>query len=308
MDPVSPLICLVIALATTVPGTSGVQAIDITPRLHAGDEFRLEVVHLRERSVDSQQSRTSTTPVDVRVLTATRDGFTLEWTVGSTSSADDGKSPLVDLTSRMMRGVRLRLALTGDGKLAEVVNREQVLSDLQGSVTAVMRELVSQLPADQRPEMERIASQALSPPALLAGATREAEIYFGMNGTALHVGEPVEVEFERPNPFGGDPLPATFRVEAESATATNAVITTATIYDRDAVLELMRGRLEQQTGRAVSAEDGEILAKVQIADDGRYLLDRETGLMREVVLSRRVNAGDSRLDRSTIRLVDAPKR
>jgi hypothetical protein len=133
-------------------------------------------------------------------------------------------------------------------------------------------------------------------------------MYFGMNGTALQVGEPVEVEFERPNPFGGDPLPATFRVEAESATPTNAVITTETIYDREALLALMRGRLEQQTGRPISAEDGVSLARVEIADDGRYLLDREVGLMREVVLSRRVSAGDSRLDRWTIRLVDAPKR
>ncbi len=306
------LCCTWVLLATTAPiaGTANGRSVDATPRLRAGDEFRLEMVHVRERSVEAQQSHTITTPVVVRVIAATPDGATIDWTPGVTtlSSREDGQDQLLRAASGITRDVRLRLVLTAEGKVAEVVNRDEVATRLRDGADTVVRELLGQLSADARPEFEGLASQALSPATLLAAATRQVEMYFGMSGTALKVGEPVEVEFERPNPFGGDPLPATFRVQAESATGTSAVITTETTYDAEALLQMMRHRIEQQTGRPVTPEEGAIVARVEIADDGRYLLDRDTGLMREVVLNRRVKAGDTRLDRWTFRLLAAPKR
>jgi hypothetical protein len=44
-------------------------------------------------------------------------------------------------------------------------------------------------------------------------------------------------------------------------------------------------------------------------DDGRFVLDRTVGLMRELVVNRRISAGkDQRLDRWEIRLVREPQR
>ena len=62
-------------------------------------------------------------------------------------------------------------------------------------------------------------------------------------------------------------------------------------------------------GNALSEKDLAELPPIELADDGRYVFDRASGLMREIVVNRRVSAGAvRRLDGGVIRLGEAPKR
>ena len=63
-----------------------------------------------------------------------------------------------------------------------------------------------------------------------------------------------------------------------------------------------------KSGKELSADDLAKFQPAEIADEGRFVLDRATGLMREVSMRRRINAGSmTRLDGRDIRLVQAPK-
>ena len=76
-------------------GTVGcrAQTISTKPQLRPGDAFRLEATRVRRDSTQPQQDGRSRTTVELRVLTATPDGFVIEWSPGLTSSGvSDGDS------------------------------------------------------------------------------------------------------------------------------------------------------------------------------------------------------------------------
>jgi hypothetical protein len=142
----------------------------------------------------------------------------------------------------------------------------------------------------------------------MSSATRDAQIYFGLNGAALTVGETVAANLQQPGPMGGSAIPAVFRVRMESATDSSAMLTTTTTYDKDALLK-MTVEIAQRAGATVRPEDVAKVPAMQMADDGKYEYDRTLGLMRKVTISRRVaTASQERLDGWTITLMESPKR
>ena len=156
--------------------------------------------------------------------------------------------------------------------------------------------------------MVGFASQILSPEVLIASAMREAALYFGLNGVSLAAGEEAETEIEQPSPFGGAAIPATFRVRMDSVTAESASLTTATTYDSGALVRLTAS-LAEQAGKPIPLDQLAKIPPIEMSEEGRYVFDRTVGLMREVIVTRRVGAGNSRgSDGWEIRLVDSPRR
>jgi hypothetical protein len=146
----------------------------------------------------------------------------------------------------------------------------------------------------------------MTPELLVSSVTREAQMYFGLNGVSLRVGQGATAQLEQPSPFGGT-IPATFEVRMESADAATAVVKTSMTYDSDALIKMTTTLLEQ-TGTKVSQDE---LAKAafRMSDEGRYHLDLATGLMREVIVDRRISAeGKQRRDAWEMRLVTGPAR
>jgi len=292
--------------AATIHG----QQIEVAPRLKAGDEFSLNVIHARENSSRPEQNAKSTTTIAVRVLTATPEGLTLAWTPGD-SSIDNpqlARDPMITAAMDAVRGVSLHLKLSPDGEYNGLSNENEVVSRLQKAADGMMRELMKKLPEDKRSQFQSMMSSVLSPTMLIASATRDAQTYFDMNGATLDVGKPVEVEIQQPNPFGGEPMPARLRATAASATTTEAVINTTTTYDA-AVLVKMTEALVAKTGQSLTPEQIAKAPPMKMADEARYVLDRKLGLIREAQLERRVEAGPTRrLDRWDFRLLKAPTR
>jgi hypothetical protein len=79
---------------------------------------------------------------------------------------------------------------------------------------------------------------------LLGSITRDAQTYFNLNGISLGVGKTAAADLEQPNPLGGEPLPATFRITIESATNVSVVGTTTTTYDTAPLMRAARALAE----------------------------------------------------------------
>jgi hypothetical protein len=298
-------------LATLVLSTPvRAQEVSVTPKLRDGDAFRLEVTRLRDHTQRPQHNGRSTTTVDVRVVAATKDGVTLDWIPGDTTFENPAiaSDPAFQAIARTGKDFNLRLRLNEAGEMTGVANEVEVLAKLKVVVDAMLEELKARVPTEERSKFEAFMKQTLSAPVLLSMASREAEYYFGLNGAELTVGRPVEVDLQQPSPFGGGTLPTRLRILADSATADAVSVTTTMTYDGAALLRMTRALIEQ-AGTKVSDEE---LAKVppfEMRDNGKYSLDLQSGLMREVTIDRHVNIGPNRRhDGWTIRLVQAPAR
>ena len=286
------------------------QDVEIRPRLVAGDAFRLEIVRARENSQRPQGNGTSRTPVDVRVVSAGPQGVQLDWIPGPTTFDNPlvTQDPTVAAAARAMQQIQIRIVLNEDGEFAGVANEAQLSQQLQTVTNAVLKELMGAIPEAQRPQLESLMRQILAPPLLISSATREAQIYFGLNGAVLAPGETVEVPLDQPSPFGGGTLAATYRVRMDSSAPDSAALSTMMIYDPEG-LQAMTAAFVKQMGATVPQSELAAMPAIRLTDEGKYSYDMQLGLMREVTVNRRIAAGPvQRLDGWTIRLVSAPKR
>ena len=300
---------LAAVIGVVLVASASMQVIRVAPQLKTGDRFELAVTVVKQNSARPQQSGKSTTPVDVRVVSAVANGFELEWVAGE-GRIEGGQAvdPVVRAAATALRGLKLRLTLDADGAYTGLANQNEVLSQVQKGVDLVVGAVIEKLPAEQRATMQKVLAQMLSPALLIQSATREAQIYFGMSGAELSVGESAALSLQQPSPFGGGSLPATFSVTMTSATSDAVVLTTATTYDPDALMRMTRALLEQ-SGKPIPEAELAKAPPLTLNDEGRYVLDRKLGLPRELVVNRQISAGpDQRLERWEIRLVRAPQR
>ena len=295
---------------TLITLLAAVQDVEIRPKLMQGDKLRLEVTRVRRDSTRPQMNASGRTTVDAQVVSAGTDGFVLDWVPGETvfDNPQVMQDPTLAAAVQAGKGIRFRIALSPDGEFDRLLNEAEVRPKLQAMVGTIVSDLANQLPAAQRRSFKEMMGQVLSPENLISSATQDAQIYWGLYGAALAAGESIAAKLEQPNPVGGSPIPATFRVNMESATASTATITTTTIYDKDVLLR-MTFDLAQRAGANIRPEDLANMPSMQMADDGKYEFDRTFGLMRKVTINRRVTAGPlDRVDGWVITLVEAPKR
>ena len=296
-------------LFVSIPALLVAQEIHLRPRLSSGDEFRLEVIRSREDSNRPQATLSSRTPVDVRVVSADAKGFVVLWTPGPSEFEGAGADfdPTLGAASEIIGDQVFRIVLGPDGEFERVANEAELLPKLQAGVDLVIRASQKDMPAADAKRAEALVRQLLSPANLMAIATRDAQTYLSMYGAELAVGDAVEVPLSQPNPFGGEPLAAVLRVRMESASAESATISSAVVYDGDALKKMTVGIIAQA---AVKPPPDEIAKfKFEMSDNAKYVFDRKSGLFREVTNDRRITSGDlRRLDRCVIRLVKEPKR
>lgn len=121
------------------------QDIKLMPQLRPGDEFRLEVTRIRGDSTLPQQSGRSRTVVEVHVLSATPEGFVLDWQSGDTvlENAAAAQDPMVAIVGEALRGVVFRLTLNADGRLTGVANQAEVRPKLQAMLDRIVQNLSS---------------------------------------------------------------------------------------------------------------------------------------------------------------------
>ena len=301
--------CLAVTLGV-VPGLALAQDVTIAPKLAIGDEFRLALVRTRDNSAQPQQNSTSRTVISVRVISAGADGYILDWVPGETvvDNQQLAQNPVVMAAVEAVRGLRFRLTLNADGELTGLANQDEILPKLKSMMDTIVQQILAGIPDDERTAMVSFMNQVLSPEVLVSSATREAGIYFGLNGVSLASGEVAEIELQQPSPLGGGVIPGIFRVRIDSITTNSVSLTTETTYDSTALLRLTES-LVKQAGTPIPPSELAKVPPIDMNDDGTFVFDRTVGLMREVTMIRRVVAGtNQRLDRWEMRLLDGPKR
>jgi hypothetical protein len=298
--------------ACVLGGTTGTLAQDVTigPLLRAGDEFRLELVRIRESSDRPAQDSRSRTVVNVRVVSATPAGTVLDWVPADTvfDNPRVAQDPLLTWAAEAVADLQFRLTLNADGELTGLANEAEIVPKLQSVLDLALRDLEAKVPAAQRKALDDLVRRVLSPGALVGTATREAQIYFGLNGVALAPGERVEAAVEQPNPIGDGTLPATFAVHLASVTPETASLRTTMTYDTTVLLQSLVA-LSKQAGKPIPPEGLAKMPPMTMADDATYLFDRTLGLMREVLVNRRIAIENlRRFDGWEIRLLSDPAR
>ena len=293
--------CLARAVPLLLAAVGATQTVEIRPRLVAGDEFRLEVTRVREDKSRPDANYTIWTPVDVRVLAVRNDGFEIEWRpAASVIEKQPAADPGVIAGSQALGHLTYRIGLTAEGEFRRLLNEVEVRGQLTAAVGAMLRASV------QDPERREQIREVLTPGFMVALATRNAEIYFGVHGLSLAVGDTLELTVKQATPLGSE-VAAVYRARIDSATAETAAITTTTTYDADALLKLTLAFLEKAGTKAPPEEVAKV--RLDLGDEGTYQFDRRVGLVREMTLSRRQSlAGSHRVDRWTIKLVRPPKR
>jgi hypothetical protein len=299
---------LLAALLTALP--AGAQVVSIRPSLRQGDVFRLEITRTRENSIRPQQNGRSRTVVDAVVVAATPQGFVVDWKPGETTFDNPqlAQDPLVVGALRAVQDIQFRLTLNTDGEYVGLANEAEVAPRLRSVVDGIVQALVARIPAAQRDAFQSVIDQVLSPSVLIASATREPQIYFGLNGVTQAQGETTEVNVQLPNPLGTGEIPATLQVYMQTVTPETVSLRTTTTYDA-AALQRMSETLAQQLGGNITREQLSNLPPITAQDDGSYLFDRTVGLMREISIERRISLGNAnRIDSWRLVLLTAPKR
>ncbi|MCA8979125.1 MAG: hypothetical protein H6831_05925 [Planctomycetes bacterium] len=290
-----------------------VQQISLRPSWEVGDSYRLEFTKTRARSQGKREGEEmgTVTPVDVLVHGADDEGYSVRWKLGQAEFVGidpEEMGPVADLAA-MFQGVELDMHTNALGVPDKLLNEEQV----RKHVNELFDRIEELALADGAPPA--LIKQMLNPARgmvegeLLSGfLLREPGLFYFPCGLQLNVGEAVESEELIPNPFGGDPLPATSRLLLESLDTENG---RAVVRHR---LELGQGeeteRILRETFTRIAKQMGgpaprpESLPEMLIVDETEYDVDVATGLPRSMSYARTTStAGTTQVDRVAIRVL-----
>ena len=299
---------LIAAALLFVSLPAAAQEIEIAPRLRTGDVFRLEIVRIREDSRETRQNSKITTPVDIRVISATKEGFVIEWVPGESVMEQQTVDPLTVAAAEAVRDLRLRLSLSAAGEITGLVNEADVAKQVNAMFDTMMREGAADMPPGEKKKFEDFMRTVLSPANLIGLASRDAQMYLSLYGAVLKPGDDITVDVDQPNPLGPGTLAAKYRVILKALTADTATVQATTTYTPESLLEMSKA-LIARTGASIPDEELKKLPPINFTDDALFEFDRANGLMRQVTVNRDVTMDDwKRRDRWEIRLLKAPQR
>ena len=251
-------------LALVAVGVAAPQNVTLRPRFVAGTSFVLEVTRATEQSTgkDTPTRKFSVTrTVDVRVVSASREGSVLEWKPRPTLLDYLAMSdPTSAMGLELLGSVPVTLNLDRDGQL-DIARFEALLASV------------------------------LSPANLVTLATREPQLYVDLNGLEDIGRDGFEAAIEMPNPVGVKPLAGILAIRLESVNAAQAVVQTTLKYDPATTAGMVTALLGE-FAPDVAANNKEAIAEFQkrpfaLVDEGRYVFDRKINIMREVTYVRR---------------------
>lgn len=300
---------LLLPFCLAFSGQAFSQELTLRPTLQVDDTFELEIIRLREDSRRPQMNGRSRTPIHVRVLESNPKGLLLEWKQGATEfdNPEIIKNPIAAAASNAVKDLVLQLELNPAGQFARLRNEAEVTAKLQTVMESLLTALGRQIPdANQRQQVESLVRRLMSPPVLLASATRDAQTYFALNGATVDKEKPFTADLQQPSPFGGGAIPARFRLTLDSLDAHSASLATTTTYDPQAVARFSAQLLAQAA--PASAQSAAKPPALHIEDSAAYTYNRAFGLMSDVVVRRRVSASGAlnALDGWDIRLTRRP--
>ncbi len=289
---------LLFAVLSALSGYS--QTLSAKPHFTVGDQFTVELSHVRSNSTRPESNAKARNLNQVKVIETGPAGSLLEWVEGPVEYDDPSQvgNPVVTGASKALDNLRLMIKLNTAGEFVQLDNESVVTKQLLTVAENVVKSVTAEAAADQRAGLEVVVRQMMQPAALLSSATRDIQMYFTLSGSQVETGKPSETTIHLPNPISGTPVAAKLRVTADSADT----FTVRTIFDRAEVQAAMNELIAK-------AAPGTDVPLIDVQDTGKYILHPASGLMQSVTYTRKVKAGpQTRTDEWQFKLVTPPKR
>lgn len=262
----------------------------------AGDTVRLRMARIREDANRPERNGRSHTPVDIRVLEAAGDGYVVNWKYGATSmdrQLTAAEKSVMEASSKLIESLQLEVMLDRHGAFQKLRNEVSVSRGMAGMVAGVMDFLRKAEPDEAKwKQIEPAMRQALSPQNQLMMITRDVQSYFGWYGVRFAKGETTETAAALPFPLGSGTVPVIIRARlVDQADPKKAMFASTTEYDGNALRDLTLKFFAQVMPQA-TLEQRQQMPALNASDEGRYVYNRASGWMDEILVTRRMSLAD----------------
>lgn len=282
------LLGLAACIGTPAASTTTMEESNLTlsPRWSPGQTYVIEIEKGRERRVGDRVTLRgrSTTQVEVAVLEETPDGYTVEWRFGQTRLDDPAQAaePLVRELFALADGMRVRIAIDGDGSYAGLTNYAEVRTRVDAMIATMFRVLAEQGMSEQILSGARDAVDAAlgTKEKFEDFALKELNIYYMLFGVSFADGATIDYDDLLPNAFGGDPFPSRGHLLLKERDRRSGLATIEwtqalePVETRRILLDTMTGLAERMGRPAPRASD---LPELAIDDQATFVFNERTG-------------------------------
>ena len=277
---------------------------------NAGDRWNLELT--KERIQNGRSAGKSVTPVEMKVVEKSEDGFVILWTYGRTvvEASAAGKEmlertanqELLERLTGLVDDLSLRIGTDAMGTPMRLLNQEEVAAALEKAKAALLEWLKgSGLPGRMLDQVSRTIDGMWRPAYLSKSILKEPGIFLLPSGGSFVVGEKKAYQDRIANPFGSEPFHsrAFFLLESIEPEPGRAKMIWRQSFDREKSREVLEKTVADLMRRAGPGGQADIdLSGLSIEDSAAYVYELKTGLPLTVEHQRAVKIGArSRTDR-----------
>jgi hypothetical protein len=279
--------------ADTQPATT--QPFHIEPHWNTGDVFRYDVTKTQRKKLGDKDAETVkiTYSMDLRILKADADGYTLEWYMSDTKMIEppdpDGNAAKVMILGTADFPVRFRLTKTGEST-GRIENWDQVCTASLKSLEIVLESK----PADFRKQSLQMMAEFMKKPeyrpTMERATLEDAANVIILNGIDFSSQpKPVAIAV----PVLSNMLAAEATNEIISQGPSQVVVRQSIYFDQDIGKKMAEilNKADQAASKPF-AEPGDSKAKMKIVNDAT--IDPHRGLVTSLRISKTVEASDNK--------------
>ena len=253
-----------------------------------GDEqlFKVDISKEKFKNRSLVSRDTISYPVRMRILESTEEGYLIEWKyIGFNPMAIIKSSP-VETSGTAVSSIIYWTDNTGAFK--ELVNWKEIKSSIEHQLAKMLERNPS---AQMKAMMDQMASLYSDREKIEAIAIREVQLYHSPFGAEYIVGRKFKVESQLPNVFGGEPFPAVLTAELIDINKfeNSATLAVTQELDRVKATQIIADLVRQIAGPGPEENN---ITTLDIYDVNRFVIQLNSGWLREVYFQRIVHAAD----------------
>jgi hypothetical protein len=287
-------------LALPTVASAADNSLELLPRWKKGEKLRFELIKSRQKAQGDKVTLKSTarTDVEIEVLSASKDAFTLAWTYGETRLDDpsQAKNPLTQKMANLLNGYRIVLKLDSQAGIQGVQNWQELKQRSTKLLEALSAELqAAGLDAATVAKVQAEAQSMFSSKQQIEQlGTRDAQLFFMPLGIEFEGNKPVELDDKLPNPFGGEPFPSRVRFALTAADKGLAKITWGQTVAPEEARRIMEKTLKERAERSGKPpSDADLLQAFIIEDAAEFSVEISSGWIQTFTHKRVIKTGES---------------
>ncbi len=287
------LILLLLSAAVSFAQDSSPAAVQIVTYWDVGDthSYNLEMGTKMSLEAGSSESRTSYRVI-VEVLKHTDAGYLIQWTY-TNAVPPEGANAFERRVVEINEGLSVRFLISDLGEYAGIENWKEISRQVNEAAADIRRDFSGR--ADVESSLAKVMQAFESKAEFERLAMEEIRFYHMLYGYSYFADDPLIVEGEVENPFGGKPLHANTRIELAEVDSRNN--TAYLVYTRTfqpaalnrAVFEALNGYLPEGE---LTPEQIATLPKFDMDIEKQFIFHTASGWLLEAYSQRYAQTGD----------------